>query len=58
MSSLFTDIAHLLAAGMLILSFVLLYQDRITATLNVFAAQALVLGLARAGGPNRLCGLA
>jgi len=44
--SLFTDIAHLLAAGMLILSFLLLYQDRITATLNVFAAQAIVLGLA------------
>ncbi len=44
--SLFTDIAHLLAAGMMILSFLLLYQDRITATLNVFAAQAIVLGLA------------
>src|SRR5207247_7885817 len=44
--SLFTDIAHLLAAGMLILSFLLLYQDRITATLNVFAAQAIALGLA------------
>ena len=44
--ALFTDIAHLLAAGMLILSFLLLYQDRITATLNVFAAQAIVLGLA------------
>jgi hydrogenase-4 component E len=44
--ALFTDVAHLLAAGMLILSFLLLYQDRITATLNVFAAQAIVLGLA------------
>ena len=44
--SLFTDIAHLLAAGMMILSFLLLYQDRITATLNVFAAQAIALGLA------------
>src|SRR5256885_14585759 len=43
---LFADIAHLLAAGMLVLSFLLLYQDRITATLNVFAAQAIVLALA------------
>jgi hydrogenase-4 component E len=46
MSSLSFDIAHLLAGGMLVLSFVLLYQDRITATLNVFALQAIVLALA------------
>ena len=39
------DLAHLLAGGMLVLSFVLLYQDRITATLNVFALQAIVLSL-------------
>ncbi len=31
---------------MLVLSFLLLYQDRITATLNVFALQAIVLSLA------------
>ena len=30
---------------MLVLSFVLLYQDRITAMLNVFALQAIVLSL-------------
>ena len=46
MSSLSFDIAHLLAGGMLVLSFLLLYQDRITATLNVFAVQAIVLSLA------------
>jgi len=46
MSSLVFDIGHLLAGGMLVLSFLLLYQDRITATLNVFAMQAIVLALA------------
>ena len=39
------DIAHFLAAGMLVLSFALLYQSRITAALNVYAAQALVLAM-------------
>ncbi len=39
------DIAHLLAGSMLVLSFALLYQDRITATLNVFAMQAIALAL-------------
>jgi hydrogenase-4 component E len=39
------DVAHLLAGTMLCLSFVLLYQDRITAVLNVFALQAIVLAL-------------
>jgi hydrogenase-4 component E len=37
------DVAHMLAGGMLVLSFVLLYQDRITAVLNVFALQAIAL---------------
>jgi hydrogenase-4 component E len=45
MRSLSFDIAHLLAGSMLVLSFVLLYQDRITAVLNVFALQAIVLAL-------------
>ncbi len=44
-SSLAFDIAHLLAGGMLVLSFVLLYQDRVTAVLNVFALQATALAL-------------
>jgi hydrogenase-4 component E len=39
------DVAHLLAGTMLVLSFVLLYQVRITATLNVFALQAIALSL-------------
>jgi hydrogenase-4 component E len=39
------DVAHLLAGSMLCLSFVLLYQDRITAVLNVFALQAIALSL-------------
>jgi hydrogenase-4 component E len=46
MPSLSFDIAHLLAGGMLVFSFLLLYQDRITATLNVFALQAITLSLA------------
>lgn len=46
MTSLQFDIAHLLAGGMLVLSLLLLYQDRILATLNVFALQAIVLSLA------------
>ena len=45
MPSLAFDIAHLLAGSMLVLSFVLLYQDRITAVLNVFALQAIALAL-------------
>ena len=45
MRTLAFDMAHLLAGGMLVLSFVLLYQDRITATLNVFALQAIALSL-------------
>jgi hydrogenase-4 component E len=46
MRSLQFDIAHLLAGGMVVLSFLLLYQDRITATLNVFALQAITLSFA------------
>jgi hydrogenase-4 component E len=46
MRSLAFDISHLLAGGMVVLSFLLLYQDRITATLNVFATQSIVLAAA------------
>ena len=45
MHNLGFDVAHLLAGSMLVLSFVLLYQDRITAVLNVFALQAIALSL-------------
>jgi hydrogenase-4 component E len=44
-SSLAFDVAHLLAGTMLVLSFLLLYQDRIIAVLNVFALQAITLAL-------------
>jgi hydrogenase-4 component E len=37
------DLAHLLAGSMVLFSFMLLYQDRLTALINVFAGQALVL---------------
>ncbi len=37
------DVAHLLAGSLVLLSFMMLYQDRMSALLNVFAAQAFVL---------------
>lgn len=39
------DISHLLAGGLVLLSFVLLYQDRLNALLNVYALHALTLAL-------------
>ena len=45
MSKLWFDIAHLLAGSMLVLSFALLYQDRIAAVINAFALQAIALSL-------------
>jgi hydrogenase-4 component E len=39
------DVAHLLAGGMVLVSFMLLYQDRMHGLLNVFALHALVLAL-------------
>jgi hydrogenase-4 component E len=40
------DIAHFLAGGLVLVSFMLLYQDRLYALLNIFALQAIVLSLA------------
>ena len=37
------DVAHMLAGGLVLVSFMLLYQDRMFALLNVFALHALVL---------------
>jgi hydrogenase-4 component E len=37
------DVAHMLAGGMVLVSFMLLYQDRMFALLNVFAMHAVVL---------------
>jgi hydrogenase-4 component E len=39
------DVAHLLAGGLVLVSFMMLYQDRLYALLNVFALHAVVLGL-------------
>jgi hydrogenase-4 component E len=46
MHGLAFDIAHLLAGGMVIVSFLLLYQDRLSSLINVFALHSLVLVLA------------
>jgi len=40
------EISHLLAGVMLVASFALLYQQRIAAVLNAFAAQSITLALA------------
>lgn len=45
MSSLSFDIAHLLAGGLVLVSFMMLYQDRLSALINVYALHALVLTL-------------
>ena len=45
MSGLEFDVAHLLAGSLVLLSFMMLYQDRLSALINVFALQALVLAM-------------
>ena len=40
------DISHFLAGVVLVFSFILLYQERLFALLNAFAAQSIVLSLA------------
>jgi hydrogenase-4 component E len=40
------DIAHLLAGAMVLVSFLMLYQDRLYSLLNTFALQAVVLAFA------------
>ncbi|HEY1383183.1 MAG TPA: hydrogenase-4 component E [Dongiaceae bacterium] len=45
MNPLVYDVSHLLAGGMVLVSFMLLYQDRMHALLNVFALHAVVLAL-------------
>jgi hydrogenase-4 component E len=39
------DIAHLLAGSLVLTSFIMLYQDRLSALLNVYALHAFVLAL-------------
>jgi hydrogenase-4 component E len=43
MEPLYFDVAHLLAGGLVLVSFMLLYQDRMFGLLNVFALHAVVL---------------
>jgi hypothetical protein len=45
MDGLVFDIAHLLAGGLVLASFLMLYQDRLYALLNVYALHAFVLAL-------------
>jgi hydrogenase-4 component E len=45
MATLAFDIAHLLAGGLVLVSFMLLYQDRLYALLNTYALHAFVLAL-------------
>jgi hydrogenase-4 component E len=45
MNGLAFDVAHFFAGSLVLLSLMLLYQDRLSALLNVFAFQAFVLAL-------------
>jgi hydrogenase-4 component E len=45
MDGLHFDVAHLLAGGLVLVSFLMLYQVRLYALLNVFAVQAVLLSL-------------
>ena len=45
MERLYFDVAHLLAGSLVLASFVLLYQDRMSGLINVFTIHAIVLSL-------------
>ncbi len=45
MDPLALDLAHLFAGGLVLVSFLLLYQDRMTGLINIFALHALVVSL-------------
>jgi hydrogenase-4 component E len=45
MDGLQLDVAHLLAGGLVLVSFLMLYQDRLSALLNTYALHALFLAL-------------
>ena len=45
MHSLAFDVSHTLAGGLVLVSFMMLYQDRLYSLLNVFALHAVVLAL-------------
>jgi hydrogenase-4 component E len=46
MGNLTFDVAHLLAGGLVLMSFVMLYQDRLWPLINAFAVQSLLLSCA------------
>lgn len=46
MHGLAFDVAHLLSGSLVLVSLMLLYQDRLYSLLNVFAVHAVILGLA------------
>jgi hydrogenase-4 component E len=52
MNGFVLDLAHTLAGSMVLVSFMLLYQDRMFSLLNVFALQALVLAASVAWQAN------
>ena len=53
MDGLSYDVAHLLAGGLVLVSFMMIYQDRLYSLLNVFALHAaVVLSLAVPGKPH------
>jgi hydrogenase-4 component E len=45
MDQLALDVAHLFAGGLVLVSFMLLYQDRLSGIVNIFALHALVVSL-------------
>jgi hydrogenase-4 component E len=52
MQGLAFDIAHLLAGGLVLVSLMMLYQDRLPALINVFALHAILLGASVAWQAN------
>src|SRR5687767_1016198 len=46
MTALALDVSHLLAGSLVLLSFMMLYQDRMFGLVNIFALQAIALVLA------------
>ena len=52
MAGLAFDVSHLLAGGLVLVSFMLLYQDRMIGLINVFALHAIVLSLSVAWQAN------
>jgi len=52
MDQMALDVAHLFAGGLVLVSFMLLYQDRMSGLINIFALHALVVSLSVAWQAN------